>query len=102
MDLTRDLLIGCAAVGNGWQCRVTIGQDDARTVHDVSVTHADIERFAPGATEPASLVRESFEFLLEREPREAILRRFELSAIERYFPGYSTQIGQRMRHGSGP
>ena len=38
----------------------------------------------------------SFAFLLEREPRESILRQFELPVIERYFPGYEAQIRRRM------
>ena len=38
----------------------------------------------PGAT-PEELVRVSFEFLLEREPRESIMRRFELAIIGRFF-----------------
>ena len=31
--------------------------------------------------------------LLEREPKEAILRKFELPVIERYFPEYVGRIG---------
>lgn len=34
------------------------------------------------------LVRRSFEFLLDREPAGSILRRFNLSVIETYFPEY--------------
>jgi len=34
------------------------------------------------------LVSRSFEFLLEREPPGAILRQFELSTIESYFPEF--------------
>jgi hypothetical protein len=33
-------------------------------------------------------VQSSFEFLLEREPPSSILKTFELSVIERYFPEY--------------
>jgi hypothetical protein len=42
------------------------------------------------------LVRASFGFLLEREPRESILRSFDLSAISRYFPEYEREIRQRL------
>ena len=41
-------------------------------------------------------MHESFVFLLERESRESILRRFELPVIERYFPEYPTEIGRRL------
>jgi hypothetical protein len=56
----------------------------------------DLERLAPGATDPSSLVRASFAFLLERESRESILRRFELMVIERYFPEYPGEIVRRL------
>ena len=38
----------------------------------------------------------SFAFLLAREPREAILRSFELPVIERYFPGYEVAIRRQL------
>ena len=38
------------------------------------------------------LVRKSFEFLLEREPKESILRSFNLTVISRYFPEYEREI----------
>jgi hypothetical protein len=34
------------------------------------------------------LVRDSFEFLLQRESKESILAQFELAVIKRYFPDY--------------
>ena len=46
--------------------------------------------------DPAGLVRDSFDFLLEREPRESILRAFELSEIGRYFPEWEAEIRRRV------
>jgi hypothetical protein len=43
-----------------------------------------------------ALVDESFRFLLEREPKESIMKRFEISVIERYFPEYPDEIRLRM------
>jgi hypothetical protein len=53
----------------------------------------------PGATDPERLVQASFEFLLEREPKEAILRQFELADIGRYFPEYERVIPRRLKAG---
>ena len=39
---------------------------------------------------------ESFEFLPEREPKEAILSRFELPVIGHYFPEYPAEIRRRL------
>ena len=45
-----------------------------------------------GADDPVDLVRRSFAFLLEREPKESILRSFDLPVIGRYFPDYERTI----------
>lgn len=45
----------------------------------------------------ADLVRASFAFLLEREPAGAILRRFSLDVIARYFPEYPAVIRRYVR-----
>jgi len=41
-------------------------------------------------------VRRSFEFLLERESKDSILARFDLSVISRYFPEYEREIKRRL------
>ena len=74
---------------------VTVDDGRGSTQHEVTVWPSDVERYAPGAT-PEELLEASFEFLLEREPKEAILRRFELPVIERYFPEYRTRIAGRL------
>jgi hypothetical protein len=72
--------------------RVTVSDESGQTVHQVTVWPSDVERYAPGAT-PEALLEASFRFLLDREPKEAILRSFELPVIERYFPEYRRVIG---------
>ncbi len=71
---------------------VTVNEDGDMTTHLVTVWPSDIGHYAPSAT-PEELIEASFEFLLEREPKESILTRFELPLIERAFPEY----GQAMR-----
>jgi hypothetical protein len=70
---------------------VVIDEGRSQTAHRVKVWPSDVERYAPGASAEA-LVRASFEFLLAREPKESILRQFELPVIERYFPEYRDTI----------
>jgi hypothetical protein len=78
--------------GRGWLCRVTITDGAGWSEHRVTVARADLERYAPGASEPTDLVRRSFEFLLAREPRQSILPAFDLPVIERYFRDYPEAI----------
>jgi hypothetical protein len=76
---------------NGAIYDVTVDDGGGSTTHEVTVWPSDVARYAPDAT-PEELIEASFEFLLEREPKEAILRRFELPIIEQYFPEYPTRI----------
>ena len=76
--------------------RVTVDEGGSKTEHEVTVTAGDVARYAPGAPVEALLVA-SFEFLLENEPKESIMRRFELPVIERYFPEYARVIAKRTR-----
>jgi hypothetical protein len=49
--------------------------------------------WAPGRED--DLVRQSFEFLLEREPATSILRRFSLEVIGDYFPDSGREMARR-------
>jgi hypothetical protein len=88
-----DIEVAKRTRSDGWTCRVLVRDDDgSATEHDVWVSREDLARLAPGAIDPVDLVRRSFAFLLEREPKESILRSFELPEIGRYFPDYERTI----------
>jgi hypothetical protein len=87
-----DVTVTCEPAPGGWTCRVTVGGAGALTTHEVAVTDAELARYAPGAADPVDLVRRSFAFLLAREPKTSILRRFDLPVIGRYFPEYEREI----------
>jgi hypothetical protein len=57
------------------------------------VSRADLERLAGPSQIPAEFLRRCFDFLLEREPKESILARFDVSDIGRYFPEFEREIG---------
>jgi len=87
--------VRCEPTDGGWQCSVTVGDDPGATVHDVTVDRETLDDLAPGM-EPEELVRISFEFLLEREPRESIMRSFELPIIGRFFGNYRDEMERRL------
>jgi len=76
--------------------RVRVIEGRSETSHAVTLRPDDHQRLAGGKAEPEELVRRSFEFLLEREPKESILARFELPLIGRYFPEYEREIKRRL------
>ncbi len=90
--MNEPVKVVCRLTPDGFVCDVRVGTDAHATRHSVSVSQDDLARLAPGHYDPTELVAESFAFLLERESRASILRRFELPVIERYFPGYEAQI----------
>ncbi len=92
------LAVTCDATQGGWRCSVVVGDDEAATQHMVEVDRVTLDDLAPGAT-PEELVRESFAYLLEREPRESIMRAFELPIIARFFGDYPDEISRRLRGG---
>lgn len=84
--------VSCVTATNGWLCQVTVADHGSESRHSVTFTRADFQRLARSGETPDGLVRRSFEFLLANEPKESILRSFELPAIARYFPDYEAEI----------
>lgn len=75
--------------------RVEVRDESGSSRHRVTAPPAKLEELG-AADRPEELLEESFRFLLEREPRSAILSRFELSTITSYFPEYPDEIRRRM------
>lgn len=82
-------------IGEG-DFRVRVIDGETETLHRVTLKPADYQRLTEGKVEPTELVRRSFEFLLENEPKESILPRFDLSMIGRYFPQFEREIKRRL------
>ena len=82
--------------GDEYAFQVTVREGRTETHHSVTLKKTDYERLAGGKASPGALVEESFRFLLEREPKESILRSFDLTVIGRYFPEYERVIHDRL------
>ncbi len=72
--------------------KVDVIEGDSNTSHKVELSKQDYENLTDGKITPQELVQCSFEFLLEREPKESILSSFNILVISRYFPEYSREI----------
>ena len=95
--------VACAADGSAWDCSVRVDDGQGTTTHEVRVAAADlapVARRVPSAPADVDaverLVAETFAFLLEREPKESILSRFDLSIVRQYFPEYDREIRRRL------
>ncbi|OGT80425.1 MAG: hypothetical protein A3H91_07485 [Gammaproteobacteria bacterium RIFCSPLOWO2_02_FULL_61_13] len=80
---------------------VTIQEAGARTQHEVRLCPATWPRLQSLHHDPAQIVRAAFCFLLEREPAAAILPRFDLREISRYFPEFEQELPRYLTAAAG-
>ena len=81
---------------DSYEFQVTVREGRTETRHQVTLQKIDFDDLVGDAASSDALVRESFRFLLEREPKESILRSFDLMVIGRYFPEYRREIVKRL------
>jgi hypothetical protein len=72
--------------------RVDVVERGSRTEHRVTVRRYDLDRLSLPGERPEEFLQRCFRFLLEREPKESILSRFDVSDIGVYFPRFEEAI----------
>jgi hypothetical protein len=70
---------------------VCVREGKSETRHRVTLSQADFARLSAGAT-AEEILEAAFRFLLDREPKESILARFDVSVIARYFPEFEERL----------
>jgi hypothetical protein len=75
---------------------VVIRDSASQSRHQVTLSKADYGRLTNGGCPSEHLVEAAFRFLLERESKEAILSRFDISVISQYFPDFETKLPRYM------
>jgi hypothetical protein len=75
-----DITVTRRADGDPMGFDVSVHEGDSTTDHEVTLTTSDLERLGGGRS-PEAFVRDCFAFLLEREPKESILRTFDVNVI---------------------
>lgn len=84
-------------IQNGWKFLVVVGGKGDSIEYLVVLDREYYESLTGKKYDPAELVKRSFDFLLRREPKESILREFNLREISRYFPEYEKEMEKQMR-----
>jgi hypothetical protein len=75
---------------------VEVTDGDETTSHRVIVPKSLLDDWGLEDSEAEDVVRESFAFLMEREPASSILPEFSLAIIPRYYPEYSAELPDRL------
>jgi len=92
MTAERIIRVHCIASDDLLTFDVTVGDGGSETRHRVTLARADYNRLTGGRHTPEQCVEAAFEFLLEREAKESILSRFDLTVISRYFPEFEREL----------
>ena len=71
---------------------VTVTEGGAQSRHRVTLSPQQQENLCPGQT-PEACLEAAFRFLLDREPKEAILGKFDVMVIAKYFPEFENKLG---------
>jgi hypothetical protein len=78
---------------------VLVREKKTQSQHLVTLDDAYYHLLTQGKITKEDLIRKSFQFLLERESKESILRSFNLQMIKRYSPEYEEEMSSSMAEG---
>ena len=71
---------------------VTVREPNGQTSHQVSMSQQTWQRLSGGKYPPEQCIHAAFRFLLDREPKESILGRFDVTVIAQYFPSFERDL----------
>ena len=95
--MTRISVIAVSPLSSSsWRYDIEIFENDgsgSKTCHQVTLDkdyYMDLT--GKGRISPEEFIKKSFEFLLERESKVSILRQFDITQINDFFPEYEKEI----------
>ena len=78
---------------------VVVREGRGETRHEVTMSRATCDRLAGGRHTAERCIEAAFRFLLDREPKESILGRFDVTLISRYFPEFERELPRYLAGG---
>jgi hypothetical protein len=78
--------------GDPFCFEVVVREGAGATRHEVTMRQAEFEKLAAHTSTPERCIEAAFRFLLDREPKEAILARFDITLIANYFPEFPREF----------
>lgn len=71
---------------------VTVREGRGESRHQVTIADATLQKLTAGEHSAEQTLEAAFRFLLDREPKESILGRFDMTVISRYFPEFEREL----------
>src|SRR5205807_9308900 len=78
--------------GDPLQFDVVVRAGAGESRHRTTMAQATWQQLTGGKHTPERCVEAAFCFLLDREPKESILARFDVTVIARYFPEFEREL----------
>jgi hypothetical protein len=78
--------------GDPLDFEVVVREGEGETRHHVTMSREMCDRLTADKHAPERCLEAAFRFLLDREPKESILRRFDVTVISRYFPEFEREL----------
>ncbi len=78
-----------------YQFEVEVEENTDKSTHLVTMSSEFYQNLNTQQS-PAEVIKESFKFLLEREPKESILSEFDVKIISNYFPEYQAKLKEKL------
>jgi hypothetical protein len=75
---------------------VEVEEGNEVTGHKVRLPRSFLDDLLLTGVDEEQIVRETFDFLLEREPANSILAEFSLDDVSRYFPDFPEELQRRL------
>ena len=72
--------------------KVEVDEENTKSSHTVTLDDQYHKKLSGNIIPKEDLIKKSFEFLLEREPKESIMSSFDLKVINKFFPEFESFI----------
>jgi len=84
--------VRCISDNDPLEFKVVVRDGKSESRHHVSMARKTYEQLTAGKHTPERCLEAAFRFLLDRESKESILERFDVTVISRYFPEFEQEL----------
>ncbi len=88
----REIEVQSTGSGDPLVFDVVVREGKSETRHQVTMSQEVYQQLTSGQHTPEDCMHAAFRFLLDREPKESIFPRFDVTLISRYFPEFRRVI----------
>jgi hypothetical protein len=84
--------VRCTSPDDPRAFEVMVGDGAGATRHEVTMSEEAQAALDPGGHAPERVIEAAFAFLLDREPKDSILPRFDITVISQYFSDFEQEL----------